>query len=148
MEVKIKKWSKILKWLLVSALVWYGIGIVVQLPDFLASEKWTIEYATQDIIQQLDSYIDTEASSIILKEDAVKQHLVGKSYYLYGRIAEIIFNMIIFIMGFVITRKLSKEVGFDIIMDFYRLGCGIAIILLAYVLSQGQFLQEEYDTTL
>lgn len=146
------------------------------------------EYATQDIMEQLDSYIDIEVSSIILKEDAAKQHLVGKSYYLYGRIAEIIFNMTIFIIGFVITRKLSKEVvfdncicswtrwmgiiicissiiipslgrqhspleilggfGFDIVADWYRLGCGVAVILLAYILQQGRFLQEEYDTTL
>ena len=43
---------------------------------------------------------------------------------------------------------LIEGFGFDIFVDFYRLGCGVAFILLAYVLQHGQFLQEEYDTTL
>ncbi len=188
METKIKKWSRNLKWLLVSAMVWYGIGFVVQLPDFLAPENWTIECATRDIIEELDKYIDTQESAIILRTDAVKQYLRQQSYYLCGRVAEIIFNMAIFMIGFVITRRLSKQVvfdnyicsrtrwmgiiicissiviptlgrqhsslvilggfGLDIVADWYRLGCGVAVMLLAHLLQRGQFLQEEYDTTL
>lgn len=113
MESKIKNWSRNLKWLFISAFIFYVIGTIVQLPERLAAEEWTIEYATQNIMEEVDKYTDAQASSIVLKTDIAKQYLVHKSYYLYGRTAEIMFSMAIFVIGFVITRRLSREVVFD-----------------------------------
>lgn len=188
MEEKICKWSKILKWLIILALIWYVIGLCQSVPQIFLAEEWTQEYATQDIMQQLQQYIDIDQSSITLQSGIENIYLLEKKYYIIKRFAEIICNMLIFIFGLLVTRRLSKQVifddaiwrlakwsglticissiviptlghidtgitllggtGFDISVDFYRLGCGIAFILLAYVLRYGQFLQEEYNTTL
>lgn len=188
MEVKICKWSKILKWTIVFAIIWYILGLSNSLPQIFSAEEWTAEYAMQEILQEVGQYIDSEQSTLVLSEAGAQNYLVGKKQFISKRLAEIVCDLILFGFGFVITRRLARRAvfdhtictlvgwsgmlicmssfvvpslghvdtgiallegfGFDIFLDFYRLGCGFAFILVAYVLRHGQFLQEEYDTTL
>ncbi|MGL4736187.1 MAG: hypothetical protein ACRCW2_01920 [Cellulosilyticaceae bacterium] len=188
MEIKIKKWSKVLKWLIAFSILWYVLGLSNSLPEVFSKEEWSTAYAQEAIREELGGYINFEESTIVLSETASADYLLGKQRFTSKRLAEIICDLILFGFGFFITRRLSKKVifdnmicnvvrwsgilicissfvvpslghvdtgialikgfGFDVFLDFYRLACGVLFILIAYVLRHGQFLQEEYDTTL
>ncbi len=134
MEVKICKWSKILKWIIGILILWYVVGLSHSLPEIFSSDEWSNEYITQEIYEEMNQYIDIEQSDVTLKDDVVHTYRIEKKSYYAKRLTEIACDLILFIFGFIITSKLSKKVVFDEMICKLVKSYGVILCIASFVI--------------
>lgn len=108
MQTKVIKWSKRLKWVILIALIWRVILVGVYLPQMFSNDTWTDTAVLQEISEDINQWIDTSESNIVLKEEALVEYKELMVNFYAMRLTQEIMVIALLTIGYILMTKLAR----------------------------------------